>query len=78
MDIPDHRQEIRVILHRFAFEPILEQMPRPFVFPVVPVYIRRPDPPEDRPQLHFVFFDQQVDMIRHQAPGDQIESVFLL
>ena len=77
--IPYYIQEIIRRLHGFCTITPLKQMPDAIVFPVIPIHKSSGDSLKEISQRFGAFFDQEVNMVRHQAPGiDHTIAIFPL
>ena len=66
VDVSGYSNQVTIILNRFASIPVLEEMTRSFIILVMPLYIAYRYPFDTLAQI-FALFDEQMDMIVHQA-----------
>ena len=78
MNITQNSEKITVILYSFALISILKQMTCTLVFSVIPIYKTCSNASEYLFQRFPSFFEQQMNMIRHQAPSIEIKSTLSL
>ena len=71
MNISCHNKKLRPIVDRPALEPRLKQTPDALVFFVIPVHKTRNYALKNPWQRYFAGFDEEMNVVRHQAVGNE-------
>lgn len=78
MDVAQNTEEISLIIDRFAFETILEQIPVSVIFAVVIARIAELKPFHGRREIVEIRPNEQMHMIIHKTPCEDGQITFLL
>ena len=74
MDVPDQGQKATIVFDCFALVSMLKQMPRPAVLLIDALHKAYADAFHDLADVLFLGFDQQMNVVAHQAAGIQLKT----